>query len=196
MHIRTAALGACLLVGLTACSGATTSPDVPRSAPSSKAVLPSPTPSTAAIPLQLGQETTWGGGTLGPASGTTVVLTYQQPVKGVEPPGEGLGVENGVWAAVDVKVCNRQGPDIMSDQQPWSLAFPDGTRIQVTGLNGGDLPKPEYPTMPTLVKAGDCLRGKIPFPVPKDQRPSKVIYHPASAPMATEWAVPAQDGSG
>lgn len=104
-------------------------------------------------------------------------------------------MENGVWAAVDVKVCNGQGPDIMSDQQPWSLAFPDGTRMQVTGLNGGDLPKPEYPTMPTVVKAGDCLRGKIPFPVPKDQRPTKVIYHPASAPTATEWAIPAQDGS-
>ncbi|MEU2393537.1 hypothetical protein [Streptomyces sp. NPDC007369] len=117
-------------------------------------------------------------------------MSYQQPVKGINPPGEGLGVEDAVWATVEVKVCNAQGPDISVDQQPWSLAFPDGARIQVTGLNGGDLPKPEFPTMPTVVRAGDCLRGKIPFPVPKDQRPSKIIYAPLSAPSPTEWAVP------
>ncbi|MFG2618969.1 hypothetical protein ACGFXC_15300 [Streptomyces sp. NPDC048507] len=113
------------------------------------------------------------------------------PRHGVTPPGEGLGVEDAVWAAVEVKVCNKQGPDISSDQQPWSLAFADGTRTQTTGLNGGDLPKPEYPTLPTVVKAGDCLRGKIPFPVPKDQRPTKIVYRSASALTSTEWAVPA-----
>ncbi|MEU9034570.1 hypothetical protein AB0D45_06595 [Streptomyces sp. NPDC048352] len=117
-------------------------------------------------------------------------MAYKQPAEGVVPPGEGLGVEEAVWATVEVKVCNKQGPDITSDQQPWSLAFADGTRTQVTGLNGGDLPKPEFPTLPTVVKAGDCLRGKIPFPVSKDQRPTKVVYSPASSGMVVEWAVP------
>lgn len=190
MRIRTAALGASLFIGLTACSGSAGSTDV-ASTPPPAPVSPSPTPSRPAAPLQLGQEITWGGSAQSPTSGTTVVVAYQQPVEGVTPPGEGLGVKGGVWAAVEVKVCNKQGPDIASDQWPWSLAFADGTRTQVTGLNGGDLPKPEYPTLPTVIKAGDCLRGKIPFPVSKDQRPTKVIYGPAGLGTTVEWAVPA-----
>ncbi|WP_199826546.1 hypothetical protein [Streptomyces sp. WM4235] len=53
------------------------------------------------------------------------------------------------------------------------------------------MPKPEFPTMPTVVKAGDCVRGKIPFPVPGDQRPTKIVYAPIGHPSPIEWAVPA-----
>ncbi|MEV8534662.1 DUF4352 domain-containing protein [Streptomyces sp. NPDC051211] len=153
--------------------------------------MPTQVPTTPATPLQIGQEAIWGESGNETASGTTTVLAYQHFVKGVTPPGAELGVVDGVWAAVEVKICNKQGAEISSDQQPWSLAFADGTRTQTTGLNGGDLPKPEYPTIPTVVKAGDCLRGRIPFPVPKNQRPAKIVYHPSSAKTATEWIVPA-----
>ncbi|MET3984292.1 hypothetical protein [Streptomyces sp. PvR034] len=191
MRIRTITVGVCLLVCLTACAGPADSTDgASRVTPTPKAATPTPASPTPVAPLQIGQELTWKDGAHG-ASGTTVVLAYQQPAKGSMPPGEGLGVDDAVWATVEVKVCNKQGPDISSDQQPWSLAFADGTRTQTTGLNGGDLPKPEYPTLPTVVKAGDCLRGKIPFPVSKDRRPTKIIYQSASALTSTEWAVPA-----
>ncbi len=184
-------VGVCLLICLTACSESADSTDgANRTTPTPKVATPFPTRPTPVAPLQIGQEATWGGGAPDPASGTTVVLSYEQPVKGARPPGDGLGVNDGVWAAVEVKVCNKQGPDISSDQQPWSLAFADGTRTQTTGLNGGDLPKPEYPTLPTVVKAGDCLRGKIPFPVSKERRPTKIVYQPASATTSTEWTVP------
>ncbi len=191
MRIRTTAVGVCLIIGLTACSEpADSAGGASRTTPTPKVETPAPAERTPASPLQIGEEATWGGGAQG-SVGTTVALAYEQPVKGVTPPGDGLGVDDGVWAAVEVKVCNKQGPDISSDQQPWSLAFADGTRMQTTGLNGGDLPKPEYPTLPTVVKAGDCLRGRIPFPVPKNQRPTKIIYRPASVPTSTEWTVPA-----
>ncbi|MFI5673406.1 hypothetical protein [Streptomyces cellulosae] len=84
--------------------------------------------------------------------------------KGPEPPGAELGGD--AWATAEVKVCNVEG-DISVSEFPWSLSYPDDTRIEVTGLNGGDLPKPEFPTDDVVVKRGDCLRGKIPFPVPQ-----------------------------
>ncbi|MGW1799001.1 DUF4352 domain-containing protein [Streptomyces sp. NPDC001984] len=123
------------------------------------------------------------------SDGTTVkatVLAYTQPEKGPAPPDKELGGD--AWATAEVKVCNVQG-DISVSQFPWSLSYPDDTRIEVTGLNGGDLPKPEFPTDDVAVKPGDCLRGKIPFPVPSSKRPDRIVYAPdGSEPV--EWAVP------
>lgn len=59
------------------------------------------------------------------------------------------------------------------------------------GLNGGDLPKPEFPTDDVHVKTGDCVRGKIPYPVPSDKRPERIVYAPASFDEPLEWTVPA-----
>lgn len=125
------------------------------------------------------------------ANGSTTVLACEQPAKGTSSPGEGLGLADPEWATVEVKVCNN-GPDMISaSQTPWTLAFADGTRVETTGLNGGDLPRPEFPTLDTPVKTGDCLRGKIPFAVERGERPERIVYTPSeSAPV--EWVASAK----
>ncbi|WP_154686013.1 hypothetical protein [Streptomyces himastatinicus] len=88
--------------------------------------------------------------------------------------------------------CPRRcsGRTITASQFPWSLAFADGTRAEVTGLNGGDFPKPEFPTDDATVKVGDCIRGKIPIPVPPASRPERIVYAPEGLDEPVEWTVP------
>jgi hypothetical protein len=151
---------------------------------------PSRTP-TADKPLALG--TPWRWKFSDPdVAGTTSVLAYTQPVTGLEAPGKRPGLEDGVWATAEVKVCNAGGYNISASRFPWSLAYSDGTRVQVTTLGGGDMPKPEYPLDETVIKGGDCLRGKIPFVVPGSGWPERVVYTPAGAAEPKEWAVPAR----
>lgn len=186
MHTRTAYAALLLLttVALTAGCTSTGHDDAkPSTTPTTKPASPSPTPTG---PLALGTASKWHGDGY---AGTTNVLTYTQPVTGVSG-GDGLGIKDGVWAVAEVKVCNSAGSsDITVSQFPWSLGYADGTRIKTTGLNGGDLPKPEFPTDDTTVIAGDCLRGKIPFYVPRTSRPDRIIYAPEGGESAV-WGVP------
>ncbi|MFE9296582.1 DUF4352 domain-containing protein [Streptomyces niveus] len=183
-------MSAALLLVLTGCSdGGKTEAKTSETAPSA-----SPTEKVAPEPaeLKIGAEYSWESDVDGyTATGATTVLSYEQPVKGTSLPGEGLGLADPEWAAVEVKVCNA-GPDPISvSQLPWSLRFPDDTRADTTGLNGGDLPKPEFPTEDTVVRADDCLRGKIPFAVERGTRPDLIVYTP-SASSPVEWTVPAE----
>ncbi|MFF0794896.1 DUF4352 domain-containing protein [Streptomyces spiralis] len=119
---------------------------------------------------------------------TIQAVEYQQPYKGPQPrkPADFQGGD--IWATASVKVCNIRGSDITVDQSVWSLAYEDGTRIQITGDTGGDMPKPEYP-MATVVKPGRCAAGLIAFPVPSKKRPARLVYGPqGSTPI--EWAIP------
>ncbi|MFE4647736.1 hypothetical protein [Streptomyces sp. NPDC056707] len=195
MRTRTTAAavtGAALLLTLVSCSSESDDPKPATATAPAKASKPTPAPKPDQ-PLALGAAYTWAGESEGlAAKGTTTVLSYTQPAKGVTPPGEGLGVNNAEWAVVEIKVCNTKGSQITVNQDPWSLSFPDDTRTEATGLNGGDLPKPEYPTLPTVIKSGDCLRGKIPYPVEHGKRPDHVVYAPVNEPTPIEWAIPAK----
>lgn len=115
-------------------------------------------------------------------------LEYQQPYKGPQPqkPEDFQGGD--VWATANVKVCNVKGADITVDQSVWSLAYPDGTSIDITGSTGGDMPKPEYP-MDKIVQPGRCAAGLISFPVPSSKRPERLVYEPDGG-SPTEWAIP------
>ncbi|MGW2346436.1 DUF4352 domain-containing protein [Streptomyces sp. NPDC001661] len=116
------------------------------------------------------------------------VLGYTHTEKGPEAPGEELGGDS--WATADVKVCNVRGVEISVDQTAWSLSYADGTSMETTGLSGGDMPKPEFPMDKTL-RAGQCARGKVAFPVHVKKRPSTLDYAPeGQATSATQWAVP------
>ncbi|SES03722.1 DUF4352 domain-containing protein [Streptomyces qinglanensis] len=140
--------------------------------------------------LELGQSWPWKDDDGN--EGTASVLSYKQPYSGIEPPDESLGMqEKAVWARVDVKVCidKSEGENSVS-QDPWSLAFADGSQAEITGLSGGDFPKPEYPIMDKVVRAGRCARGGIMFPVPADQRPVRVEYAPEGLAYPTEWRIP------
>jgi hypothetical protein len=184
----TTALTVLLITSLAACS-TTPEPDK-RAAPAESATAEPTQPASA---YALGKSYTWSAeNELGSVTGSTTVLSYTQPATGVSPPGDGLGIENPEWAVVEIKVCVLKGDSIMVSQQPWSLAFPDDTRTETTGLNGGDLPKPEFPTLDTTLKSGDCLRGKIPYPVQRGARPDRIVYAPQNEPEPIEWTVPAK----
>ncbi|MGW0131905.1 DUF4352 domain-containing protein [Streptomyces sp. NPDC003299] len=119
---------------------------------------------------------------------TVQALEYQQPYKGPQPqkPEDFQGGDT--WATAKVKVCNTRGADISVSQTPWSLAYADGSIIEVTGSSGGDMPKPEFPMDKTVVP-GRCVAGLIAFPVPSSKRPERLVYEPeGDAP--TEWAIP------
>ena len=118
---------------------------------------------------------------------TVQALQYQQPYKGQQPQDPEDFQGGDTWATATVKVCNVRGADITVSQFPWSLAYKDGTSIEVTGSTGGDMPKPEFP-MDKTVKPGRCAAGLIAFPVPSDKRPERLVYEPEGSDPS-EWAV-------
>lgn len=192
MRTTTAVLGAITLIVLTSCSNGDDG-DAPAPAAAAPAdASESPVPDPAPAPMKIGDTHRWETAVEGfTAAGSTTVLSYEQPAKNVSSPGDGLGLTDPQWAVVEVKVCNTGPDNISASQTPWTLTFPDDTRTETTGLNGGDLPKPEFPTLDTLVKGGDCLRGKIPFAVERDVPPDRIVYT-AGESEPVEWAVPAK----
>ncbi|NWF28483.1 DUF4352 domain-containing protein [Streptomyces sp. PKU-EA00015] len=194
MRSRATALTAALLLAtLTACSGSgddsttVTKSDKTEAAPTSTPTTPSPEPSKSQTTFAIGETADINDEENG-AHFTASVIAYTQPEKGPEAALEGLGGE--IWATAEVKVCNTKGVTFSVSQFPWSLEYKDGTRIEVTGLNGGDMPKPEFPTDDVSVKEGRCVRGKIPFPVPSAKRPERIVYAPQSLPEPIDWTVP------
>jgi hypothetical protein len=118
---------------------------------------------------------------------TVQALEYQQPYKGPQPqkPQDFQGGDT--WATASVKICTIKG-DVEVSQFPWSLAYEDGTNVEVTGSSGGDMPKPEFP-MGKKILPGRCAAGLIAFPVDSKRRPARLVYEPESGEPA-EWAIP------
>ncbi|WP_424920402.1 DUF4352 domain-containing protein [Streptomyces sp. wa13] len=188
--ITAATTAAAFLLSLTACSsdnGATvTKSDAkPEPAATTSSTAPEPKQQTAFI---VG-ETADIKDKPNNVTFSAAVIAYTQPVKGPQPPGDELGGD--AWATAEIKVCNTGATTFTVSQFPWSLAYEDGTRVEVTGLNGGDLPKPEFPTDDVSVKPDRCVRGKIPFPVQSSTRPQYIVYAPDAINEPLEWAVPA-----
>ncbi|WP_228182546.1 DUF4352 domain-containing protein [Streptomyces anulatus] len=192
MYIRTAfaAAGAALLLALTGCGSGTEDVSVTKSD-----AKPEPTPTTPSSTPEADSQTTFTIGETADIddepnniSYSATVIAYSQPVKGPQAPSEDLGGD--VWATAEVKVCNVEGDTFTVSQFPWSLAYEDGTRVEVSGLNGGDLPKPEFPTNDVSVKPDRCVRGKIPFPVQSDIKPQYIVYAPDALGEPLEWTVP------
>ncbi|MGW5609475.1 DUF4352 domain-containing protein [Streptomyces sp. NPDC003753] len=119
---------------------------------------------------------------------TVQAVEYQQPYKGPQPQKPSNFQGGDIWATASVKVCNISGADITVDQSVWSLAYADGTSIEITGSSGGDMPKPEYP-MDKTVKPGRCAAGLIAYPVPSKKRPERLVYEPQGG-EPTEWQIP------
>ncbi|MBZ4016261.1 hypothetical protein CCS38_11015 [Streptomyces purpurogeneiscleroticus] len=143
--------------------------------------------------MTLGKSSKWVDESDGSrAAGATTAIAYEQPVaRGSVQPEEEFGSEQAgyVWAALEVKVCSTEGQEVYVNNTPWSLAYADGARVEPSSVTYGDFPRPEYPIGDTAVRVGDCVRGKIVFPVPGNQRPERVVYAPPSSD-AVEWSVP------
>jgi hypothetical protein len=153
-----------------------------------------PSPSQPAEPLALGQAWQWadeGGDGYKPAAGSSTVIGYEQHVaKNSIQPEDEFGTESKgyVWAALELKVCTTKGTVTVSSL-PWALVYSDGSRIDPSSVTYDDFPRPEYP-FDAEVKAGDCVRGNVVYPVPGGKRPERIIYAPEGDSGTAEWAVP------
>lgn len=186
-NTTTAAVTVCLLAALAGCAGGDdkSAARPSSSASASKTASATPPPPKPVAPFTVGKRWQWDKGT---AQGYTTVLGYEQPVQ-MPIPAEAEGY---VWATLEVKVCTESGDQTTVSQLPWSLAHEDGAREQPPGVAGPGMPKPEYPIADTVVRVGDCVRGKIPFEVPGDGWPERAVYAPGGFSGVVEWRVPAK----
>ncbi|WP_234312632.1 DUF4352 domain-containing protein [Streptomyces seoulensis] len=183
-----AAAGAVLLVAATAgaCGSSEPAPRVTVTTTQTVTAAPSSPPAQdEGVALKMGTEQT-----LQDDQGVTFTvqaLEYQQPFKGPQPEKPDASLGGDTWATVKAKVCDGSGGPLIVDQSVWSLSYADGTSIATTGLNGGDMPKPEFPVEKTL-SPGRCAAGLISFPVPGKKTPDRISYElGGSSPI--EWAV-------
>ncbi|MDT6983739.1 DUF4352 domain-containing protein [Streptomyces lusitanus] len=109
--------------------------------------------------------------------------------KGITTDVPGLLQDGEKWAQVEVKVCNAGSEAFSVSPAPWSLAYEDGVRVDATSISGAELPAPEYP-VEARVRGGDCVRGNVPFEVPKEGRPERVLYAPGDLDEPVEWQLP------
>lgn len=185
MHARSTAVLAVTLLVLTGCT--TSSGDKAKEpASSTPTVAPKPSPSA---PMTLGDTFSSTREVDGVTyESTSTVVAYEHDVKTSVSAEDETGASGYVWSALEIKVCMKSDGMGVS-RFPWILAFADGARVEPSGTTYGDFPKPEYP-IEADVKNGDCVRGKITYAVPGDQRPTKVIYAPDSLPEPVEWTMP------
>jgi hypothetical protein len=186
------AMALVLTVGAVGCSddsrsGTATKPPQPTvSGPSSPS--PSPTPPPSPLALSVGQETTFSDTEV---TMRVAALGLQIPaaVEDTRQPEDAGAPVGYVWAALDVRLCvdaTSTDVDVSVSDQPWSLAYADGSRIQAdAGYHG--LVRPAFPLADTVVPVGDCLRGNILFEVPPSPRPARVVYAGTTPPI--DWAV-------
>jgi hypothetical protein len=186
-HTTTATLAACLLLaGTVGCSsGDDSKPAVSKASESGSA---SPTPSPTPTPSQ---ETYRLGDTVDIDAGgkefSAAALTYKDTNV---PTPEGILNEGQKFAAVEVKVCNKGTDPLEVGPFAWSLAYPDGARVEPIHVSGGGLPQPVYP-LEAKVRGGDCVRGHILYEVPeKSDRAERVLYSPADLDEPVEWQIP------
>ncbi|MFH9761328.1 hypothetical protein ACH4MJ_04235 [Streptomyces anulatus] len=181
-----------LLATLTGC-GTEPEPDAKAAGPTpsteataTPAEEPSPAPPAT---LQLGWTWEFESDT-DDIEGAVTVLDYKQGIKSAGDAAEEAGTPGYEWAYVDMKTCSIRGT-FSATTEPWTLAYEDGSRAEPSSTTYEDFPKPEFPFETTLTD-GKCVRGKLVFPVPGDQRPTAVVYAPAGLDVPKEWTVPAK----
>lgn len=184
---RTTTLPAAILLLAGAAVGCSSDSDDGKPAVSKATNTPSAGPSTSSPTPSPSAETYSLGDTLDiEASGyqfaVTVIAFKDKGITSVP----GLLKDGEKWAQVEVKVCNAGSESFSVSPAPWSLAYADGVRVDATTVSGAELPAPEYP-VEARVKAGDCVRGKVPFEVPKEGQAERVLYWPGDLDEPVEW---------
>lgn len=115
------------------------------------------------------------------------VFGYRQPVSAdASPPPAGAA-----WAAADVQACAQPGTvfQVTISDAPWSLRLSDGTAVPPSHTDDPHFPQPRYPTTPTALQPGECLRGSLVFAVPAGAQAQTLWYSPqGGAPI--DWVVP------
>ncbi|MFI1616515.1 hypothetical protein ACH4VT_05935 [Streptomyces lydicus] len=183
---------AAALLLLAGCGGPRTgdhvSPKVSERAETPPTEEPTPTDAESSKSpeiLSLGTSWEWRNGDES-STGKTVVVGWKQPIHSVGSAVEESGEKGYVWGALELKVCTDKG-SVLSSQTDWTLAYGDGARVEPSSSTWDDFPKPEFP-VETQVRAGDCVRGKLVFPVPGHQQPERVLYAPnGDGASVAEW---------
>jgi hypothetical protein len=174
--LRSVLLLASLLPGLVGCNS-TQSPEGPLVAGPLPTQSPSPLPSGHRFGESVSSTTGFVGAT---------VFNYVEPVApSAAPPSAGHD-----WAAVDVQACALPGSvfQVTVSQAPWSLRFSDGTAAVPSNVDGAQFPQPRYPSTPSTLQSGECLRGWLVFEVPTGRPPIVVRYSPQGGPPI-DWLV-------
>ncbi|MEV6866487.1 DUF4352 domain-containing protein [Streptosporangium subroseum] len=171
---------------IAGCSGTeAAAPSVTAAAPldrSSSTSSPTPTPTAQATPAAIGstQETRDGDSVLKVSAVRTRLL---KPIsKALSRPGH-------EYLAIDVKLCvteNASEP-VTVLSAPWMLSFAEDATSKALIASPSWFDVPIYPQVQT-VRPGDCVRGWIPFEIPKDSKPRTLLYQP-NIGDALEWRV-------
>lgn len=189
--ILATALLTTLAVAGCSTSGSEKTADTKPSRKTSEQTSPSPKQADEGR-LKLGQVHHWSdhGENGKQISGTVTAIAYTQPDPGIDLAADISDYDNPDWVALEVKGCiDKDSATGGFSQEPWALAFRDDTRIDAPLISGSGTAKPEYSTQGTIVKPGDCLRGKITFSVEHGTRPTRIVWGPADMDPA-EWAIP------
>lgn len=172
--VRLATIGV-LAAFATGCSGADAAQPAPAAtvtvaaSPQAKAEA-----STAAEPkgLKVGQVRRFDDAD---STGTVAVLKVQQPFPSQFPPDR-AGYE---FAGVEIRRCFKTitAPGGLTvGWGPWTLGYKNGNTIEPPSSWSADhFSVPLYPR-DKPVRAGRCIRGWIPYEVPKGTKPTDVTY--------------------
>ncbi|MFD6490786.1 hypothetical protein ACFV99_01265 [Streptomyces sp. NPDC059944] len=192
MHARRAAAALLIAVTATACGVAAdggSNADAPTAAAKSSG---KPTLSPTARALAFGAGSRWSDTDTDGShiSGTTTVIGYRQPARGVSLPDEASVIAHPDWAVLDVKVCAAaDSTNVIVAQGPWSLRYADGTRLPAPRISAEGAAEPVYSVGGAVVRPGTCYRGKITFSVQHGSTPTGVVYDVDSRDPV-EWTVP------
>lgn len=200
MHARTTAaliLAGVLLVG---CGNSTddAKPAASRATETTTAAAkptPTITPDAGPTTLDMGYSWAWENSDQ-TTGGTTTVIAYKQHVAtDATTPEEDAGAEakGYVWASLEIKTCSddTSTASITVGNGDWKLAYDDGALIESSSTTYDQFPRPEYP-IETQLAPGRCVRGKIVYAVPGDQRPTQATFVTAGGEQPAEWTVPAK----
>lgn len=133
---------------------------------------PAPNAEATAQTLPIGQRQTLNDAD---STGTVTALRIQQPLKSQNPPERANYEFAGVEVLKCFKTITAEG-GITVGWGPWTLGYKDGTVIEPpSSWSAEDFSVPLYPR-DKPVRPGRCVRGWIPFEVPKGSRASSVTY--------------------
>lgn len=187
LKLRLAALGgaAALAAG---CSGS----GAPKPAPTVTVTVteqPGASAETQPAPLKIGRQHPFNDAD---STGTAAVLKFRQPFPSRFPPDR-AGYE---FAGIEIRRCFKTitaKEGISVGWEPWSLAYTNGTIVEPPSSWSADhFSVPLYPR-DRPVREGQCIRGWIPYEVPKGKRPSSVAYtlstSDTQAAKQAEWVI-------
>jgi hypothetical protein len=172
-----------LLVAVTGCSGATAAAPAPTvtvtvtATPGhSAAKQPGTVPTGKAITADDNDST-----------GTATAVRFKQPLPSRYPPDR-KGYE---YAGLEVRRCFdtiSAGADLSVGWNAWTLSYRDGTVVEPAESWSADYFSVTLYPRDRPVRAGQCVRGWIPYEVSKGTRPTSASYITEGADPL-EWKV-------